>query len=237
MKTPAYWAASLYARTDGSRPVFFFVNSNFTKAENNRSQYFTIGPGLSTQPFGALKLSLEANYSANTDQLQYVDTKMVNNNPRYILGTIDQKTLGFTFKVDYIITPEMSLQYYGSPFASIGKYKELKIVTNPKANGYHNRFSMMNPDLTGDNYVVDENNDGQPEYTFKNPDFNFYQLRSNLVFRWEFRPGSQLYLVWSSDRTENLNPGNYGINDMGNRISGTFPNNIFLIKFNYWFSL
>ena len=237
MKTPSYWSANLYAKTDGSRPISFFINNNFTKAGNNRSQSYSIQPGMVAQPFGVLKLSLNLNYSVNTDQLQYIDTKTVSNSPRYILGQLDQKTLGFTFKVDYIITPEISLQYYGSPFASIGKYKNFKLVTNPKENNYNNRFSMLNPTLSGENYGVDENNDNLAEFTFKNPDFNFYQLRSNLVFRWEFRPGSQLYLVWASDRTENLNPGSYGINDMANRISGTFPSNIFLIKFNYWFSL
>ncbi|MFO7369224.1 MAG: DUF5916 domain-containing protein, partial [Bacteroidales bacterium] len=107
-----------------------------------------------------------------------------------------------------------------------------------KDKEYRNRFEMISgitPD--GDNLQVDENSDNLPEYTFRNPDFNFYQFRSNLVFRWEYKPGSQIYLVWSNDKTEYLNPGGYAIHNMADRISGAAPNNIFLVKFSYWFSL
>lgn len=237
MKTPSYWTATLYSRTDISRPVYFYINNEFVKSTENSSQSFSIQPGVVAQPFSRLKLSLNVNYASRADQLQYIDNINVNNEPTYLLGKINQKTLGFTVKVDYLITPELSIQYYGSPFASVGTYTNFKVVTSPKDKSYNNRFRILNPTLVGDNYGVDENKDAINEFTFKNPDFNFYQLRSNLVFRWEFRPGSQLYLVWASDRTEDLNPGSYSIKDMGKRISGIFPSNIFLIKFNYWFSL
>lgn len=237
MKMPSNVAVYLYARTDFSRPVYFFVSNSFSFAGNNQAKTFSLQPGIGSQPFSALKFTLNLNYATNTDELQYIDTKTVNSAPRYIFGTIDQKTLGFTFKLDYIITPEISLQYYGSPFASVGKYKDFKNITKPKDANYNSRFQLIHPVLNGTDLNVDENGDNAPEYSFSNPNFNFYQFRSNLVFRWEFRPGSQFYLVWSSDRTGDPSPKIYGLGDMGNRISNTFPTNIFLIKFNYWFSL
>jgi len=238
MKTPANWSGSVYVRTDGSRKLYFFINNSFSKADNNRSRSFSFQPGMSVQLYSSFKFSLNLNYTTNSDKLQYVDVKEVSdNNNEYILGKIDQKTLGLTIKVDYIITPEISLQYYGSPFASIGKFKDFKLITDPRNKIFDHRFTLINPSLEGENYQVFEGNNTQPYVTFKNPDFNFYQFRSNLVLRWEYHPGSQFYFVWSNDRTEYLNPGNYGMNDMANRISNVFPNNIFLIKFNYWFSL
>ncbi|MBN2350076.1 MAG: hypothetical protein JXJ22_14645 [Bacteroidales bacterium] len=238
MITPGCWSGIFNIRTDGSKKLFFFINNTFSKANSNRLSSYSAEPGITVQPFSSLRSSLNLIYASNIDQLQYVDTKEANNNYRYILGKVNQETLGLTFKVDFIITPEISLQYYGSPFASVGKFTDFKNVTNPKEKEYKNRFENISDiSLEGEYYQVDENNDDLIDYTFKNPDFNFYQFRSNLVFRWEYRPGSQLYIVWSNDKTDYLNPGSYELNDMGTRIAGASPNNIFLIKLNYWFSL
>jgi len=84
--------------------------------------------------------------------------------------------------------------------------------------------------VNGDTYKM-------ADYSFRNPDFNFNQFRSNLVFRWEYKPGSQIFLVWSNERTDWLNPGNEPLHSAAGRLSNTAPNNIFLIKFNYWFSI
>ncbi len=238
MITPACWSGVLSVRTDVSRKLFFFINNTFSKADNDRLTAYSLEPGVTVQPFSSFRLAINLDYAANTDHLQYVDTKVVSNSNRYILGKIDQKTLGLTIKVDLIITPEISLQYYGSPFGSTGEFSEFKVITEPRNKKYAERFEIISdPYLDGEYYQVDENKDNLTDYTFKNPDFNFFQFRSNLVFRWEYRPGSQLYLVWSNDKTEYLNPGNYELNDMALRISGASPYNIFLIKVNYWFSL
>jgi hypothetical protein len=196
-----------------------------------------VQPGLSVMPLNILKISGSVNYIYNLDNLQYVDTKSVNIENRYILGKINQHSMGITFRIDYNITPELSIQYYGSPFASVGKYSELKVVTKPRDAIYKNRFTLLSPVLNTDNeYQVSEKNNSHVDYTFKNPDFNFSQFRSNLVFRWEYRPGSQIYLVWSQDRTNN-ETSYYFVNDAMANLKRVFPKNIFLIKFNYWFSI
>jgi hypothetical protein len=238
MITPGYWTGGFTIKTDYSKKLYFFVNSTYSSASDNRSNSYSVEPGTTVQPFSRLRFSLNLNYTDNMDQLQYVETIKVDENSRYILGKVDQKTLGLTFKVDLIISPDISLQYYGSPFASIGEFSNFKNVTSPKNEKYSDRFEIISDiSLNGEYYDVDENNDNLTDYTFRNPDFNFYQFRSNLVFRWEYKPGSQLFLVWSNDKTEYLNPGSYGLNKMAKRISGASPNNIFLIKLNYWFSL
>jgi hypothetical protein len=117
----------------------------------------------------------------------------------------------------------------------MGKYSDFKRVTNYRANNYPDRFVELTPTLNSSNtYLVSENNNS---YNFGNPNFNFSQFRSNLVFRWEYRPGSQFYLVWSQDRTAFSQPGSQNLNDGMRGIKGIFPNNIILAKFNYWFSI
>jgi hypothetical protein len=216
MLVPAIWSHSFYVRTDPSAKVFFDISTNVSLSKNQSSQYFSIQPGMSVMPINTLKITMSVNYSDNLNNLQYIDTKYVHGDNRYILGTIKQQTIGATFRIDYNITPELSIQYYGSPFATVGRYSAFKSVTNSKASEY---------------------NIAQVDYSFGNPDFNFSQFRSNLVFRWEYRPGSQIYFVWSQDRTNYLMPGNASVYNAAGDLGNVYPNNIFLIKINYWFSI
>ena len=195
--------------------------------------------GLSVRPINNLLFSMNINYGTKSDKLQYIDTQPYLSGKRYILGQIDQETIGLTFRIDYNITPEISFQYYGSPFATLGKYSNFKIITDARNKNFGDRFALLqNMSLVnGETYQVDENNDHQVDYSFRKPDFNFNQFRSNLVFRWEYKPGSQIFAVWSNERTDWLNPGNEPIGNAFERLSHAAPNNIFLIKINYWFSL
>jgi hypothetical protein len=164
------------------------------------------------------------------DNMQYVDTKILNPENKYILAHLDQKTLGATFRVDYFITPEISLQYYGSPFASIGKYSEFKEITDARAKNYSDRFVLLNPIKMGDEYVFGS-------YSVHNPDFTFNQFRSNLVFRWEYKPGSQIFFVWGNERTGWKNDANSKVGDAISQLKDVASSNIFLVKLSYWFSL
>jgi hypothetical protein len=92
--------------------------------------------------------------------------------------------------------------------------------------------------LNGNNtYEVSETNNAPARYNFANPNFDFSQFRSNLVFRWEYRPGSQFVLVWSQDKSAFIQPGEQILSKAMSNLGDVFPNNIFLIKFNYWFSI
>jgi hypothetical protein len=238
MLVPANWSDFFYLRTDYSKKLFFDISGNLSASDNKSIRFYSLQPGVSLMVTHTLKISVSVNYDNNFDRLQYVDTKKVQGENVYILGKISQQTLGSTFRIDYNITPELSIQYYGNPFASIGKYSEFKAVTDPESESYSDRYINLNPILNNENeFEILNNINAKADYKFGNPDFNFSQFRSNLVFRWEFRPGSQLYLVWSQDKTNFVQPGIDSIHDALVNIREVYPNNIFLIKFNYWFSI
>ena len=237
MLVPSLWVNSFMLGTDPSKKLTFSLNAFASASGNQSSRYYSIEPGVTIMPLNTLKFSMSVNYSGNKDNLQYIDTKSVGNENRYILGKIDQHTLSATFRIDYNITPELSIQYYGSPFASVGKYSDFKVVTNPRDANYQNRFSVLNPILNNNNYNVSENGSSPIAYSFSNPDFNFDQFRSNFVFRWEYHPGSQIYFAWSQDRTEYITPGYNSVSDALGNIKNIFPRSVFLIKLNYWFSI
>ena len=237
MKLPSLLSNYIYFRTDPSKKIFFDLSADISLTNEKFCRYYSVQPGISFMPSNIMKFSLSMNYASHDDKLMHIDEINYNNGKRYILGTILQHTLGATFRIDYNITPEFSIQYYGSPFASAGKYSDYKAVVNPKADNYEDRFLKLNTVLNGDNYQVSENNNGQVDYTFENPDFNFSQFRSNLVIRWEYRPGSQLFLVWANEGTFYEQPGIGNVNDAMSSLRNVVPGNIFLIKLNYWFSI
>lgn len=224
--------------TDYSKKIVLGFDYSYEYRGNNSATSYEIKPGITYRPFRRFKMGITADFIDNNDDLQYVATRDYMSEKRYILGTIDQKTTGLTFRLDLNITPEFSIQYYGSPFISRGAYSEFKYVTNALADIYSDRFTVYkNVVLSGEDYLIDENGDMVTDYTFPNPDFNFHQFRSNLVAKWEYRLGSCIYFVWSSERTGNSTTSQASLKDSFKELRSIFPNNIFLIKFNYWFSL
>jgi hypothetical protein len=235
---PAMMESTLSINSDVSKKIFASLSGSYTAAQEDNFRNSIMQASMTVIPFNVLKLSAGVYYANNMDELQYVETKSLNGSNKYIMGLINQNTLGATFRVDYYITPELSLQYYGSPFASVGKYSELKEITDSKADKYSDRFSLLNTTFSeADNsYNVAANGD-EPAYSIANPDFTFSQFRSNLVFRWEYRPGSQLYFVWANERTSQKNGTHSSVNEAMGNLGDAFPNNIFQIKLSYWFSL
>lgn len=236
MRLPALWEGSLEFHTDMAKKFIISLNATREAAQNENYRNSFVQATVTTIPYNVLKLSASVNYSENMDNLQYVDTKILGTDIKYILAHLNQKTLRATFRVDYNITPEISIQYYGSPFASVGKYSKLKEVTNPRATSYSDRFKLLNAQFVDNTYQVAQTNE-TPAYSVNNPDFTFNQFRSNLVFRWEYRPGSQLFFVWGNERTGWKNDSNSKVGRAVSDLKDVSPTNIFLIKLSYWLSL
>jgi hypothetical protein len=236
--TPGNQSFSLYLSTDQSKKLSFssgiFQGSGDVNSFRNQ-EYFG---GVYIRPANSISISIEPDYSIQKTELQYVSTLGTNQNPLYLFGALNQKTLGITFRINYTINPELSIEYYGQPFVSAGKYSAYKKITQPDASTFRQRFYEYNPsELTLDPLTNNYNVNNAGTYSFGNPDFNFRQFRSNLVVRWEYLPGSTIYLVWSQGITSTDTNGlfSYG-NDVKNLFSVT-PHNVFLVKFSYWFAL
>ena len=225
--------------TDQSKNIIAILAYSYEYSGNNTATNYQLQPGITIRPVRALKIGMTANYIDNNDKLQYITTSYAVPGNRYILGTISQKTFGLTFRVDLNLTPEFSIQYYGSPFISRGSYSDFKFTTNPDAKKFTDRFELyQDPVLSGGSYqLYDSYNGPRIDYTIGNPDFNFHEFRSNFVAKWEYRLGSFIYFVWSSERSGNSGSSEASVMDSYKELRSVFPNNIFLIKFNYWFSL
>jgi hypothetical protein len=197
--------------------------------------------GLNLRPSNRLSFSGSVSYEALLDNLQYVDTAdREGGEPRWVLGRIDQDTWSFTFRVNLSITPDLSLQYYGSPFVGTGRYDAFKRATDTLARDFASRFHLFAPDeiaydAEANAYRVSEAESGR-SYAFRNPDFSFRQFRSNLVARWEWKPGSSLYVVWSQGRTDYVPEWEGSFSSNWDALWQAQPDDVFLVKLSYWFS-
>ena len=156
---------------------------------------------------------------------------------RHVFGYLDQKTLFATIRLDYTFTPTMSLQLFAQPFISIGKYSELKELDREKQMDYTvygTKGTSISYDDANGEYVIDPGTGNR--FAIENPDFNFKSLRLNLIYRWEFLPGSTLFLVWSHDRTNFDNPGQFQLGKSFANLMESESNNIFMAKITYWFN-
>ena len=186
-----------------------------------------------------LSISTQTGYNIGTNYQQYVSTIPGEvSHKDYVVGKIDQKTLYTTIRFEYFVSPELSFQYYGSPYASIGKYNDFRLVADASNRNINQRYAPLSVLGTeNNNYSIDANGDHVEDFKLKNPDFNFQEFRSNLVGRWEFSPGSTLYLVWTNTRSLFTNSYNSSIGNSFGSISELKAKNVFMLKLNYWFSI
>jgi hypothetical protein len=174
--------------------------------------------------------------------MQYVDTVVREGGDRYIFGRLRQDTKAITMRVDFSITPNVTVQYYGAPFVSRGRYEDLKRITDPRANAFRSRFATFAPrsvQVAGGFTTFDENGDGASDYEIDRPDFDVREFNSTLVARWEYSPGSLVYLVWSQARNDEALRAGDGLTfrrGLGQAF-GVPAHDVFLVKFSKWFAL
>lgn len=225
----------MYLETDRRKKFSLNINPELGTGKEGYSRNVNLSLNLTYRPVNALNISLSPSFSRNREQMQYVATASENNEDVYVVGQIDQTTARLVMRMTLMLTPNLSVQYYGQPFGTSGKYTNFKRITNASASEYSARFAPINPAtllLADDVYSVDANNDGMGDYNFNKPDFNFGQFRSNTVVRWEYIPGSTLFLVWARER----NGAFYATEPEHEKYSFEFDEkgrNIFLIKFTY----
>jgi hypothetical protein len=228
--------------TDYRKKLGLEYSFNISRGFKDSYNDFYTGVSLSYKPINYLSISLGPGFSKSFNELQYVTRVTYNNEDRYIFASIDRKTINASLRINFNLSPDLTFQYWGQPFVATGKYYDYKYITNPMASDYYSRFHIYDSGQISslEDYNIDEDKNGSTDYSFGNSDFNVQQFLSNFVLRWEYNPGSSVYLVWSQTRSGFNNSGALDyFNDMGDLFNHgkNTPNNVFLIKFSYRFGL
>ena len=232
----------LFVRSDPRKKFRFNSGYMYSQAKQNHFSFLQILANFTYQPTNALSISFNPMFEKNPNKTQYVTQVDFNSITRYITAEIDQQTLSASIRLNYTINPDLTIQYYGQPFISRGRYNNFNFITNPIADDLYDRFHLYDDaqisfDQTNDTYLIDENSNGSTDYEIGNPDFSFVQFRSNLVVRWEYIPGSEIFLVWSQGNTGLQDPKRRLLRSLDNQIFGERGDSTFLIKATYRFML
>jgi hypothetical protein len=189
------------------------------------------------RPSARMELTAGPRVNWNREPLQYVQALRVSGTPHYLYGRLDQTTVSMTTRVNYTFTPTLSLQLYAQPFVSAGRFSAFREALRPRASALEERFPHFAEGqvaLANGVYALDVDGDGATDARFGNPDFNVKQFRSNLVLRWQYRPGSALFVGWSQGRDGYLGDGSFELGRDLDRLAALRPTNSLMIKLSYW---
>jgi hypothetical protein len=240
--TPAGYQIDTMVSTSTRQPVVLLGQSSYYKQSDWGYQW---NGQLSARwkPRSNISLSVGPTLALQTNEVQWVtrvadEAMTATYGNRYVFGRIDQKVLGAEIRVDWTFTPQLTLQAYLQPFIAVGKYDQFKELSRPKSFDYNVYGADGGASTIGyadGVYSVDP--DGAagpaPAFTFGNPDFNYKSMRGTVVFRWEYRPGSLIYFVWTQNRADYANPGSLRLGrDLGDLFSAP-GDNVFLLKVSY----
>ncbi len=225
--------------TSQSRSLYASLWLNGGHGGEGYWEKYSAGFSMNINPGTSFSASLSPSWSVNRNNLQYVT--LAAGGDRYILARIDQQIVSMSVRINYNITPDLTIEYWGQPFLAAMDYSRFKTVTSPRADMPDERYHTFGENeityvAAGNSYIVDTGD--RPAYSFGNPDSNYDQFLSNLVARWEFSPGSTIYLVWSQTRSYYDTTGCFSV---GRNLSSLFtshkPWDVFLVKFTYRFGL
>ena len=238
MRIDPYFLTNVRFRTNTAKRVSASLQYIGEHNTNGHSSYNTLSPGITLRMGNHVHLSGNFNYQWNTNALQYIgQTTGISGNTHYLMGEMAQKTYGITFRMQVNLTPDISVQFYGSPFTSIASYSEFKRDALTASKQYDQRiyqFASGEISKIDNRYQVSENGD---TYSFASPDFSFNEFRSNLVFRWEYLPGSTLYFAWIHSLSNRNNLYVSGWRDNIDTMFDMPSTNTFMLKVNFWFGL
>jgi hypothetical protein len=199
------------------------------------------------RPISSLSVSIGPGYVFNTDRGHWISSiddplATATYGKRYIFSDLVYKELSAQIRVDWTLTPTLSFQLFAQPFLSSGNFTNFKELAHPRSFDFlvfgkdgSTLTKNLNSDGSTGSYDLDPDGTGlAPPMNVSNPNFNYVSLRGNAVLRWEYRPGSTIFLVWTQSRSDYGADGTFAFNGSFNRLVNSKPDNIFMLKLTYW---
>ncbi|MDR8390528.1 carbohydrate binding family 9 domain-containing protein [Aliifodinibius sp. S!AR15-10] len=240
---PRDWNFNFNVRSDQTKPLSFNFGGFRRRVMSENEFDDVVWFGLEFRPTTFIQLEIEPEFGRGTETDQYVtaiDDPLATGTygTRYVFADIDQTFLSTNIRLDWTFTPNISLQLYARPYISSGNFYNYKEFTTPRWY----EFAVYGQDQgsiqyseADEEYTVDPDGSGAaPSFTFEEQDYNFRSIQGNTVFRWEYKPGAALFLVWQHDRSNSGPNNDFRLGRDFSRLFGSEPTNVFLIKLSYW---
>ena len=234
----------LTANSDSRKSVLYGSQGNW-QWDDAGGKVATFTPFVHLHPSAAVLLSLDPTIQVSRNMAQYVTavpdpTAVATYGSRYVFGTLEQTSVSLDTRLNWTFSPKLSLQLYLQPFVVSGLYKDLKQLQRPRTydfDVYGRGAGTIQRDPAG-LYSIDPDGAGPAaSFNVADPNFNFRSLLGNAVLRWEYRPGSALFLVWQQSRSETEPFGDFDFSRDFRALLDNGPENVFAIKATYWLGI
>jgi hypothetical protein len=209
VRTQRSWSSDLSLGSDRRKRFSFGVDGHFEDGEEG-SYVRSGGVSLNYRPAPSLQLSIGPYLSRSHEEHQYVTTT----GGEYVFAQLEQRSFELATRVDWTLNSRLSFQLFVQPFLAAGEYHDLHALAAARTANYVPYAAPL-----------DE------------PDFNFRSVRGSAVARWEFRPGSALYVVWNENRADAVPIGDFRFRRDARAISTAPSHDVFLVKVSYWLPL
>lgn len=243
-RKPTEWQLRSGITTDSRRAIIGKVSYEHNRNAANEWRH-TVQLGLEVRPSSAVRLQLKPQFVRQYDVDQYVAavadplaTRTYGG--RWIFGDIDQSELSLETRAEWTFSPRLTLQLWAQPFTASGRFARFKEFTTPGEFAfavYGRDRGTVTRHAGGDGSLVEVDPDAAgpaASFAFPDPDFLVRSLRGNAVLRWEYRPGSTLFLVWQQQRAGGDDRADLGAPADIGRTFRDPARNVFLVKLSYW---
>lgn len=223
--------------TDSRKAVRLSLGVNASSTPANHSLEGGLDLGVTVQARSNIDIFVGPSYYDRDGSMQYVDAPIDSDGTtHYVFSRIRQRTASMTMRVNWTFSPKLALQVYAQPFVAAGSYTELKDIDAPKAKRFENRFTPITDYTLSDGEYLIRAPSGAA-YAVAKPDFDFRQLRSTVVLRWEYLPGSTVFAIWSHGRTSEIADGAFRLGRDLDGLASAAGENVIMVKANYWIGL
>jgi hypothetical protein len=245
MLNPRAYECELDYSSD-NRNKYVLSSSVYAYESHDDGFYHSVSVTGTVRPVASLSFSIGPKYVFQHDKAHWIDNfddplATATLGRRSVFADLVYKELSAQIRLDWTLTPTLSFQLFVQPLFSSGTYTDFKELAQARTFnfnifGENGSTIVRNVDPDGSlNYDLDPDGTGPaPAMNVDNPNFNFVSLRGNAVLRWEYTPGSTLYLVWTQSRSESVEDGEFALRGSFDRLVGVQPDNIFMIKLAYW---
>jgi len=246
MRLPESTSGGIYVQSDSRRDVQGTLEFSFSQQADGTNSRST-DLDLTVKPSSCCSIGFTPGYSVTNDMSAWVGkvtdpTMTATGGTRYLYARMNLKELSFATRVDWTFTPRLTLQAYIQPLFAVAKYDGLMEFARPSAYEF-NRYgrdngSTITQDPSSSVYTIDADGPGPVEpFAISDPNFNFKSLKVNVVLRWEFLPGSTAYLVWTQNRQDSADPGDFEFGRDARSLVEAPGEDVVMVKVTRWLKL
>jgi hypothetical protein len=244
VRVPGNWFYAVNLSTDSRKRVVLGTSPNYGFTTEGAANW-SVNLDVRVKPRSNVEVSVGPYYGVDHSQAQFVTrfadpTATSFFGQRVVFSDLEQHTLGMDTRLNWTFSPTLTLELFAQPFVATGAYDRFKEYAAPRTiRKVEYDAGQIAPIVEGGRvtgYTLDPDRSAATEnFTFGNPDFNFRSLRGNAVLRWEYRPGSTLFVVWQQQRSGTQPFGDFDLSRDAGAVFRSPPDNVFVVKVSYWF--